>query len=160
MREQSLRGREPARGGAAGSERRREEATRAARVDDERRRDLDGASLTRAFEPHRGPVVADALEARLIEVDRARGLRLLHQRQVEVGSIPVRVGHLVVGAGRDEQLARVVRIVGKCVAELVEEERESALETAGDVGPRPLPCAPLGEGPNLRQVVSIGQLLE
>ena len=35
---------------------------------------------------------------------------LLHQELVEVRPVPVRVGHLVVGAGRDQELIAALRI--------------------------------------------------
>ncbi len=76
-------------------------------------RDLDGTSVARAFERHPGARVPDLLEARLVQVDRAGGPRLLHEREIELGTVPMRIRHLVVRARRDEQLPRVRIGVGE-----------------------------------------------
>ncbi len=160
VREQPLGRRQPTQGRGAGAERRCEEAARATRIDHEARRDVYGESMARAVERHPAPVVADPFEAHVIQVDRARRLRVLDQRKVEIRPVPMRIGHLVVGARRDEQLARVVSAVGESLSQTMEEECEPSFEAAGHVRPRALPRPPFREGPDLRQVVAIGQLFE
>ena len=72
----------------------------------------------------------------------------------------MRIGDVVVRARRHQQLPLVVGAVCERVATLVEEKREPALQTAGDIWTRPLPGAPLGERANPRQIVAVRQLLE
>ena len=72
----------------------------------------------------------------------------------------MRVADLVVRARGDQQLARVIAIVGEALAGAMEEEREAALETAGDVRTCPLPGSPFRERPDARQIVAIGDFLE
>ena len=106
------------------------------------------------------PRLADRVEPRLVQVSRPRCLRLLDEREIEIGPIPMRVGDVVVGTGGDQQLPGVIRVVRESLVESMEEEREPALEAAGDVRMRPLPRAPLRERADLRQVVAIGELFE
>ena len=104
--------------------------------------------------------MAEPFEPCLVQVDRALGLSFLCERLIELWSVPMRIGDLVMRARRHQQLPLMIGVVRKCGARLVEEKREPALQAAGDVRTRALPRAPLGERPNPRQIVAVGELLE
>ena len=103
-------------------------ATRAAGVDDESRGDDLRDPVARQVKARAPLVEVDAVDACLVQQLRAGLLRLDGQELVERGSIPVRVGDVVVRAGRDQQLARVRAIVVKGPARRVVEETEPALQ--------------------------------
>src|SRR5262245_26423900 len=65
-----------------------------------------------------------ALDSVLIQILRAAGLSFASQKRIEVGSIPVRVGHGLVRTGSDEQLVAPVRIAYPRLAGLMMVERE------------------------------------
>ena len=121
---------------------------------------VDRLPVARAFERHSTGRVADALETRFVEVNRARRLRLFDQREIECRAVPVRIGDLVVRARRDEQLTRVRAVVDESLFVLMKEKREPSFETARDVGARSLPRAPFRERSHPWQVVSVGELFE
>src|SRR5204863_10182632 len=99
----------------------------------------------------------DAIQRGLVEIDRACGLRLADQIEIEVWAIPVRVADLVVRACGDHQLPLVRVVIRERFAGPMKIESEAALQAAGDLWPRALPRAPFGEHANLRQFVRVGQ---
>ena len=107
-----------------------------------------------------GVFVPDAIQPRLVQVDRALRFGLADERVIEVRPVPMRVADLVVRARGDQQLARMVAIVRESFAGTMEQEGEPAFETAGDLRALPLPGAPLRERPDARQIVAIGDLLD
>ena len=124
-----------------------QESARPAGVDDEARVDARARWPSRAALEHdaaslpRGRVRARVV----VEIDRAVRLGLADERVIEVRPVPMRVADLVVRARGDQQLPRVLAIVGEALAGLVEEEREAAFQAAGDVGTCALPRAPFRE---------------
>ena len=68
----------------------------------------------------------------------------LDQKGIEVGAIPVGVGHEVVGAGRHQELIGTVVTALPGFPGFVMEVAESALETATHVRVAGLPGSPLG----------------
>ena len=105
-------------------------------------------------------LVAQPLEARVVEIDGAFGFRLARERVVEIGPVPMRVRDLISWAGRHQELAAVLMVVGKRLTRAMEAKGEAALQASGDIRPRALPCPPLREGTDARHSVSIGQLFE
>ena len=106
---------------------------------------IDSTS-TRALEHGARAFVADPVEARSRRDRRPPRLR---PRATSAWSKSGRYqwvsADLVVRAGRDQQLARVLAVVVERLAGTMEEEREAALEARRDLRARPLPRAPLRE---------------
>ena len=159
VRVESLRRGQPSEAQLFEPERVMEESARAGRVDHESRRDADRSALALAFEHRRTTFVAQPLEPRHVEVLGARRPRLHHERLVELRPVPVRIRDLVVRARRDHQLPLARVIVRDRRTRLMKEEREPALESACDLGPGTLPCPPLRERANAREIVAVGQFL-
>ena len=67
------------------------------------------------------PSVPDAIEAGRVQVDRAFRLGVADERVIEVRPVPMGVADLVVGAGGDQQLARMIAIVGERFAGMMEQ---------------------------------------
>ena len=93
-----------------------EKPARPAGVDDEARRDPESAAVAGALEHDAGVFLADAVHLRLVQVHRAVRLGVADERVIEVRPVPMRVADLVVRARGDEQLARMVAIVGEAFA--------------------------------------------
>ena len=93
-----------------------EKPARPAGVDDEPRRDAEPSAVACPLEHDAGVFLPDALHLRRVQVDRAVGLGVAHERVIEVRPVPVRVADVVVRARGDEQLARMIAIVGEAFA--------------------------------------------
>jgi len=87
-------------------------------------------------------------------------LRLSNERVIERLPVPVGVCDLVKRAGSNEQRMPVGGVVFEDPIWLVEKEAEPTLQADRDVRPCPLPATPFREGLDLRQVISVGKLLE
>ena len=98
VREEALCRWQPSQRRVASAECRCQKSTWAAGIDDEPGLDFDRLPLARACERHSTGRVADALETRFVEVNRARRLRLFDQREIECRAVPVRISNLVVRA--------------------------------------------------------------
>ncbi len=155
-----LRPRQPAHRRLGQAERLGQEPARPAGVDQEPGPHVDRFIAPLALEHDARALEAHLRQRQLVDVAHAFALGFAHQPVIEVGTIPVRVGDGVVGARRDDQLTRVRGGVLEAPIEIVAEEREPALEAAGDVGIRRAPRPPLRERADPRQIPAIRQLLE
>src|ERR1700678_389449 len=79
-----------------------------------------------------------------IAIDDAEPLGFAHEVMIEIGTIPMRVGDLVMRTCRHKHLLIKANI--PWMIEFMMEERETALQAAGDLRVVLLPGAPLGEG--------------
>src|SRR5689334_25352543 len=116
-----------------------QEAPRPTRVDDEFRLDSNRPSFSLPFDDRPGALLPQPIQARHVQIDRAFGLRLLHEGPIEIRAEPMGVRDAVVRARRDHELSIVLRAVVEDSATFMEEEREAALQAAGDIGSRALP---------------------
>ena len=117
-------------------------------------------AVARALEPHFRAGFVDPSQFGFIEVVDAELVRLLHEKVIEVGSVPVRVSDFVVRAGGNEKLFIPAGRSVPRVLEVVVIERKAALQAAGEFGMRLLPCAPFGERAHRRQIVTVAELFE
>ncbi len=108
--EQALRRGEPRKGELLQRERAMEKPARPGGVDEEPRPAHGSPAVANRLEPRRSGLPRQRRDRRSIDVLRARRPRLLQEEEIEVGAIPVRVGDLVVGARRDEELIGALRI--------------------------------------------------
>ena len=90
-----------------------------------------------------------------VEKFHAETLRLLDEKLVEVGTIPMGVGDLIMGAGGDQQLVFPGGIVDEGVAQAMMIKGESPFQSAGEARMGFLPRSPLGEGAQTGQVYRV-----
>src|ERR1700721_2006914 len=106
-------------------------------------------------------MVVQGLRCRHIRQHRLREaepLGFAQQMMIEISTVPVSVGYLVMRTCRHKHLLIETNIAW--ATEFMMEERKTALQAAGNLGIMPLPSTPLGEGKQRGQVVAGSELLQ
>ena len=153
VREERLRRRQMRAGDFRQVERAMQKASRSRGINHELRVNLQRTPAMPPLDDRAFHIHVHAPQLRFVEIRRADPLRLLHEKQVEVRPIPVRIREGVARTCGHEQLIGAVgaRCEGLARAMLV--ETEAAFQPAGDVGVRGAPGAPFCEGLEEAQVV-------
>src|SRR5690606_6319393 len=102
-----------------------EKTPRAACIDQESRPRREGSAIAPASHGGVGRVQVGLLEADVVEVIDAGGLRFLKQEIVEVAPVPVSVRNRVMRAGRDKEFVVAVCARSPCLVQRVMVEGEA-----------------------------------